>query len=88
MLSLPTKGDQISSLTSIQHTATEPPGSNLEHTLEHLAHSGAPVALSPSDRSPIEPLVPPVFLLLVCNPTANFEHLGSGIKSPTGSNWT
>ena len=28
----------------------------------------------------------PIFLLLVCNPTANFEHLGSGIKSPVDSN--
>ena len=28
----------------------------------------------------------PIFLPLVCNPTANFEHLGLGIKSPTDSN--
>ena len=26
---------------------------------------------------------PPIFLLLICNPTANFEHLGLGIKSLT-----
>ena len=37
----------------------EPLGSNLEHTLEHLAHSGAPVTLGPSDQSLTEPLVPP-----------------------------
>ena len=58
------------------------------HMLEHLAHSGAPVAFGPSDQSPTGPLVPPIFLLLVFNPTANFEHLGSGIKSPIDSNWT
>ena len=28
----------------------------------------------------------PILLPLVCNPTANFKHLGSGIKSPTDSN--
>ena len=56
--------------------------------LEQLAHSGAPITLGSSNQSPTGPLVPPIFLLLVCNPTANFEHLGSGIKSPTDSNWT
>ena len=30
----------------------------------------------------------PILLPLICNPTANFEHLGLGIKSPTDSNWT
>ena len=34
------------------------------------------------------PLVHPIFLLLICNPIVDFEHLGSGIKSPTDSNWT
>ena len=28
----------------------------------------------------------PILLPLVCNPTTNFEHLGSGIKSSTNSN--
>ena len=28
----------------------------------------------------------PIFIPSVCNPTENFEHLGSGIKSPTDSN--
>ena len=58
----------------IQHTTTESPGSDLEHTFEHLAHSGVPITLGPSDQNPIGPLAPPIFLLLVCNPTANFEH--------------
>ena len=70
------------------HTTTEPLGSNLEHMLEHLAHSRAPITLSPSDQSPTRLLAPPISLPSVCNPTANFEHLGSGIKSPTDSNWT
>ena len=30
----------------------------------------------------------PILLSSVCNSTANFEHLGSGIKSPTDLNWT
>ena len=79
---------EISSLRLIQHTTTEPPGLDLEHTCKHSAHSGVPVTLSPSNQSPTGPLVTPIFLLLVSNPTANFEHLGSRIKSPTDSNWT
>ena len=59
-----------------------------EHTLKHLAHVGASVSLGPSVQSPTGPLAPPILLPLVCNPTVNFEHLGSGIKSPTDSNWT
>ena len=62
--------------------------SNEQQTFEHLAHSGALVTLSPSDQSPTGPLAPSIFLPLVCNPTANFEHLGSGIKSPSDLNWT
>ena len=59
------KGDAISPKKgrSIQDTTTEPPGSNLEHTLKHLAHHGAPVTLGPSDQSPTGPLVPPSFSL-------------------------
>ena len=68
------------------HTTTEPLGSNLEHMLEHIAHSEAPITLGPSDQSLTRPLVPPIFLLLICNPTTNFEHLSSGIKSPIDSN--
>ena len=48
-----------------------------QQTLEHLAHSGAPVTLGPSNQSPTEPLAPPIFLPSICNPTTNFEHLGS-----------
>ena len=84
MHSLPKK--EIGSVHS--HTTTEPLSPNLEHTLKHLAHSEAPITLSPSDQSPTKPLVSPMFLLLICNPTANFEHLGLGIKLPTDSNWT
>ena len=75
-------------IRSIKFTSTESPGLNHEHTLEHLVHSGAPITLGPSSRSLTGPLVPPILLLLVCNPTANFKHLGTGIKSPTDSNWT
>ena len=67
MHSLPTWGSQ-SSLTSIQHTTTEPLSSNLEHTLKYLAHSGAPITLGPSDRSLTEPLAPPSFSLLFVTP--------------------
>ena len=35
--------------TRTTHTTGEPLGSNLEHTLKHLAHSGAPITLGPSD---------------------------------------
>ena len=69
------------------HTITELLGSNLEHTFEHLAHSGAPVTLGPSNQSPTGPFVPTIFLPSICSRTANFEHLGLGIKSPTDSNW-
>ena len=52
-------------ITRTTHTIGEPLGSNLEHMLKHIAHSGAPVTLDPSDQSPTGPLVPPIFLLLV-----------------------
>ena len=42
-------------------TTKEPLGSNFKHTLEHLAHSGAPVALGPSDRSQPDLLYTPSF---------------------------
>ena len=85
----PNRNNRSTSRGSVHsHTTTEPLGSNLEHTLKHSAHVGAPVTLDPSDQSPTRPLAPPIFLPSVCNPTANFEHLGSGIKSPTDSNWT
>ena len=49
-------------------TTTEPLGSNLEHMLEHLAHSGAPVTLGPSDQSLTRPLAPPSFSLPFVTP--------------------
>ena len=52
---------------------------NEQQTFEHLAHSGAPVTLGPSDQSPTGPLVLSIFLPSVYNPTTNFEHLGSEI---------
>ena len=60
----------------------------LKHTLEHLAHSGVPVALGPSGWTRPGLSYTPIFLLPVCNPTTDFEHLGSGIKSPTDPDWT
>ena len=43
------------------YTITEPPGLDPEHTFKHLAHSGVPVTLGPSDQCPTGPLVPPSF---------------------------
>ena len=54
---------------------------------QYIAHVGALVTLGPSVQSLTGLLTPPVLLPLVCNPTANFEPLGSGIKSLTDSNW-
>ena len=82
------KGENQSTTTRTTHTIRTTKDPNEQQTFEHLAHSGAPVTLGPSDQSPIGPFVPPIFLPSVCNPTANFEHLGLGIKSPTDSKWT
>ena len=61
---------------------------NEQQMFKHLAHVGAPITLGPLDQSPTKLLALPIFLPSICNPIANFEHLGSGIKSPTDSNWT
>ena len=56
--------------------------------------STLPTAGPPSsDRDPFGQSRPnllytPFFLLLICTPTIDFEHLGSGIKSPTDPDWT
>ena len=47
-----------------------------EHTLQYLAHVWASVSLFHSVQSPTGPLTSHFSFLLVCNPTANFEHLG------------
>ena len=51
---------------------------------QHLTTAGPPSSdHNPFGRSQPNLLYTPSFLLLVCNPTTDFEHLGSGIKSPT-----
>ena len=89
----PIKGDALSPnremnqfTTQTTHTIRTTKDPNKQQTFKHLAHSRAPVTLSSSDRSLTGPLAHPIFLLSICNPTTNFEHLGSGIKSPTDSN--
>ena len=78
----PNKGKNQSTTTRTTHTIQMTKDPNEQQTFEHLAHSAALVTLGLSDQSPTGPLPS------VCNSTANFEHLGLGIKSPTDSNWT
>ena len=77
MCSLPT-GRISGQLKQHRHTIRTTKDPNEQQTFEHLAHSEARVTLGPSDQSPTGPLVPLIFLPSVCNPTANFEHLGLG----------
>ena len=52
------------------------------HSARRSSRHSRPFGLE-SDRTSNTPILLP----LVCHPIANFEHLGSGIKSPADSNW-